>query len=85
MGLFFHCKQSIKVFDLTLVNFKLRMKYNVVRNQSATVVTRGYREFTYALVNVFHPDWLVRSNFRLRRSGNLHKDAHQRVKNGNRT
>ena len=31
----------------------------------------------YALVNVFHPDWLIRSNFRLRRSDNLHKDSHQ--------
>ena len=30
-----------------------------------------------ALVNVFHPDWLIRSNFRLRRSDNLHKDPHQ--------
>ena len=27
-----------------------------------------------ALVNVFHPDWLVRSNFRLGRSDNLHQD-----------
>ena len=42
----------------------------------------------YALVNVFHPDWLIRSNFRLRRSDNLHKDYHQnswiypRVKKG---
>ena len=27
----------------------------------------------YALVNVFHPDGLIRSNFRLRRSDNLHK------------
>ena len=31
----------------------------------------------YALVNVFHRDWLIRSNFRLRRSDNLHKDSHQ--------
>ena len=31
----------------------------------------------YALVNVFHPDWLIRSNFRLCRSDNLHKDSHQ--------
>ena len=31
----------------------------------------------YALVNVFHPNWLIRSNFRLRRSDNLHKDSHQ--------
>ena len=31
----------------------------------------------YALVNVFHPNWLIRSNFRLRRSENLHKDSHQ--------
>ena len=31
----------------------------------------------YALVNAFHPDWLIRSNFRLRRSDNLHKDSHQ--------
>ena len=28
-------------------------------------------------VNVFHPDWLIRSNFRLRRSDDLHKDSHQ--------
>ena len=27
----------------------------------------------YALVNVVHPDWLIRSNFRLRRSNNLLK------------
>ena len=25
-----------------------------------------------------HPDWLIRSNFRLRRSDNLHKDSHQK-------
>ena len=31
----------------------------------------------YALVSVFHPDWLMRSNFRLRRSDSLHKDSHQ--------
>ena len=32
----------------------------------------------YAPVNVFHPDWLIRSIFRLRRSeSNLHKDSHQ--------
>ena len=31
----------------------------------------------YALVNVFHLDWVSRSNFRLRRSDNLHKDSHQ--------
>ena len=31
----------------------------------------------YALLNVFHPDWLIRSNFRLRSSENLHKDSHQ--------
>ena len=31
----------------------------------------------YALVNAFHPDWLIRSNFRLRRSDNLRKDSHQ--------
>ena len=31
----------------------------------------------YALVHVFHPDWLVRSNFRLRRTDNLHKDSLQ--------
>ena len=31
----------------------------------------------YALVILFHPDWLIRVNFRLRRSGNLHKDSHQ--------
>ena len=31
----------------------------------------------YALVNVFHPDWLIRSNFWLRRSDNLHKGSHQ--------
>ena len=31
----------------------------------------------YALVNVFHPGWLIRSNFRLPRSDNLHKDSHQ--------
>ena len=31
----------------------------------------------YALVNVVHPDWLIRSNFRLRRSDNLHKDSLQ--------
>ena len=36
------------------------------------------RSLLYALVNVFHPDWLViRSNFRLRRSDNLYKDSHQ--------
>ena len=33
--------------------------------------------FVYALVTVFHPDWLIRSNFRLRRSDNLHKDSHK--------
>lgn len=43
----------------------------------------------YASVSVFHPDWLIISNFRLRRSENLHKDSHQnsliytRVKTGN--
>ena len=26
---------------------------------------------------MMHPDWLIRSNFRLRRSDNLHKDSHQ--------
>ena len=31
----------------------------------------------YALLNVFHPDWLIRSNFRLRVSDNLHTDSHQ--------
>ena len=25
---------------------------------------------------MMHPDWLIRSNFRLRRSDNLHKDSH---------
>ena len=41
----------------------------------------------YAFVNVFHPDWQIRSIFRLHRSDNLHKDSHQnswiypRVKN----
>ena len=29
----------------------------------------------YALVNVFHPDWLIRSNFRSRVSDNLHTDS----------
>ena len=29
----------------------------------------------YAPVIVFHPDWLIRSNFRLRRGDNLHKDS----------
>jgi len=43
----------------------------------------------YASVSVFHPDWLIISNFRLRRSENLHKDSHQnsliysRVRTGN--
>ena len=43
----------------------------------------------YASVSVFHPDWLIISNFRLRRSGNLHNDSSQnswiytRVKTGN--
>ena len=37
----------------------------------------GIGSLLYALVNVFHPDWLIRSNFRLRRSDNLHKDSHQ--------
>ena len=32
----------------------------------------------YALVSVFHPDWLIRSKFRLRRSDNLHKDSQQK-------
>ena len=31
----------------------------------------------YALVNVFHPDWLIRSNLRSRRSDNLQKDSHR--------
>ena len=31
----------------------------------------------YALVDVLHPDWLIRSNFRLPRSDDLHKDSHQ--------
>ena len=35
------------------------------------------RSVLYALVNVFHPDCLIRSNFRLRRSDSLHKDSHQ--------
>ena len=35
------------------------------------------RRLLYALVNVFHPDWPIRSNFRLHRSDNLHKDSHQ--------
>ena len=26
---------------------------------------------------MMHPDWLIRSNFRLRKSDNLHKDSHQ--------
>ena len=40
----------------------------------------------YTRVNVFHPDWPIRSNFWLRRSDNLVKDSHQnswtRVKRG---
>ena len=28
-------------------------------------------------VSVFHPDWLIRSNFRLRVSDDLHTDSHQ--------
>ena len=47
------------------------------KNQSTTVVTRGYESygdclklaewsFLYALVRVIHPDWLIRWNFRLR-------------------
>ena len=31
----------------------------------------------YALLNVFHPDWLIRSNFRLGVSDNLHTDSDQ--------
>lgn len=31
----------------------------------------------YALVNVFQPDWLIRSNFLLRATDNLHIDSHQ--------
>ena len=31
----------------------------------------------YELVSVMHPDWLITSNFRLRRSDNLHNDSHQ--------
>ena len=31
----------------------------------------------YALVDVFHLGWLITSNFRLRRSDNLHKGSHQ--------
>ena len=31
----------------------------------------------YAVVNVFHPDWLISSNFQLSRSNNLHRDSHQ--------
>ena len=32
----------------------------------------------YPLFNVFHPDWLIRLNFRLHRSDNFHKDSHQK-------
>ena len=42
-------------------------------NQSAIVVLVNIGSLLYALVNVFHPDWLIRSNFRLRRSDNLHR------------
>ena len=31
----------------------------------------------YALISVLHPDWLIRSNFWLRRSDNLHNDYSQ--------
>ena len=58
------------------------------RNQSATVVTPGYKRYRdclklegrsllCTLVSVMHPDLLIRLNFRLRWSDNLHKDSHQ--------
>ena len=37
------------------------------------------RTLLYALVDVFHSDWLIRSDFQLRRSDNLHKDSHQKL------
>ena len=57
-------------------------------NESATVVTCGRKStsvglkladwsFLFALVSVIHPDWLVRLNFLLRVSDNLHTESHQ--------
>ena len=57
-------------------------------NQSATVVTRGHESycdclklaalsFLYALVSVIHPYRLIRLNFWLWVSYNLHTDSHQ--------
>ena len=41
------------------------------RQESGTV-----NAIVYGLVSVMHPDWLIRSKFRLRRSDNLHKESH---------
>ena len=60
---------------------KYSSKHEENWNQSATLVTCGcehYRDCSKrALVSVMHPDWLIRSNFRLQVSDNLHKDSHQ--------
>lgn len=38
------------------------------------------RSLLYLLVNVFHPDWLIRSNYWLRTSDNLYKESHQNLR-----
>ena len=46
--------------------------------QKKTITTKGlFYAIFYALVNVFQPDWLIRSNFLLRATDNLHIDSHQ--------
>ena len=55
------------------------LERNVVSrfNQSASLPVDIGSLLYITLVSVFHPDWQIRSNFRLRRSDNLHKDSHQ--------
>ena len=61
--------------DSRLIKLNLITITTIIKVPLSLLVDIG--SLLYALVNVFHPDWLIRSNFRLRRSDNLHKDSHQ--------
>ena len=68
-------KQLIRSFDAVVSPDGTRLAHVEIKVPLSLLVDIG--SLLYALVNVFHPDWLIGSNFRLRRSDNLHKDSHQ--------
>ena len=82
--------QALPYNSMLLCHLNLHCFSHTMMNESATVISRGYKSchsclklagwsFLHALVSVVHSDWLTGSNFRLRASDNLHTDARQNL------